>query len=105
VLWFHFPAYFLAGAFSANFVPHFVSGVMGHTFPIPFASPPSRGRSSSRANVLCGLTYLLSAYTLLTQVGDFDPRRALHAGVFMLGLTAWSLMLAGPLARLQRGEP
>jgi hypothetical protein len=31
-------------AFSANFVPHFVSGVLGRTFPTPFASPPFRAR-------------------------------------------------------------
>ena len=40
MLWFHFLAYFLGGAFLANFVPHFVSGVLGRTFPTPFATPP-----------------------------------------------------------------
>jgi len=104
MLWFHFLAYFFAGAFFANFVPHFVSGVLGRTFPTPFASPPFRGQSSSRVNVLYGLCNLAVAYTLLVRVGDFEPRRALHAGVLGLGLTVWSLMITRSLARLEAGQ-
>ena len=102
--WFHFLAYFFAGAFFANFVPHFVSGVLGRTFPTPFASPPFRGQSSSRVNVLYALCNLAVAYTLLLHVGDFELRRALHAGAFGLGLAAWSLMMTRSLARLQRHQ-
>lgn len=102
--WFHFPLYFFAGVFFANFVPHFVSGVLGRTFPTPFASPPFRGQSSSRVNVLYGLFNLAVAYALLSRVGDFDPRSMLHAGAFGLGLAAWSLMITRSLARLQRGQ-
>jgi hypothetical protein len=104
MLWFHFAAYFFGGVFFANFVPHFVSGVLGRTFPTPFASPPFRGQSSSRVNVLYGLCNLALAYTLLLRVGDFEPRSALHAGAFGLGLTVWSLMMARSLARLQGGQ-
>jgi hypothetical protein len=102
MLWFHFPAYFVAGAFSANFVPHFVSGVLGRTFPTPFASPPFRGLSSPRVNVLYGLCNLAVAYALLSRVGDFEPRSAWHAGAFGLGLAAMSLFIPRSLARLQR---
>jgi hypothetical protein len=101
MLWFHFPTYFLAGAFFANFVPHFVSGVLGHTFPTPFASPPFRGQSSPRVNVQYGLCNLAVAYALLWRVGDFEPRSTVHAGVFGLGLGLWSLMLTRSLVRLQ----
>lgn len=104
MLWFHFPAYFFGGVFFANFVPHFVSGVLGRTFPTPFASPPFRGQSSSRVNVLYGLCNLAFAYALLSRVGDFEPRSALHAGAFGLGLSVWSLMIARSLARLQAGQ-
>ena len=104
MLWFHFPAYFFGGALFANFVPHFVSGVLGRTFPTPFASPPFRGLSSSRVNVLYGLCNLAFAYTLLLHVGDFELRNALHAGAFGLGLTVWSLMITRSLARLQGGQ-
>ena len=101
MLWLHIPAYFFAGAFSANFVPHFVSGVLGRPFPTPFASPPFRGPSSPRVNVLYGLCNLAVAYALLLLVGDFEPRSPLHAGAFGLGLTAMALSITRSLARLQ----
>lgn len=97
----HVVAYFFAGAFFANFVPHFVSGVLGRTLPTPFASPPFRGQSPSHVNVLYGVCNLAVAYALLVRVGDFEPRRVAHASVFGLGLAAWSLMLARSLSRLQ----
>lgn len=102
MLWFQFPAYFFGGVFFTNFVPHFVSGVLGRSFPTPFASPPFRGQSSSRVNVLYGLVNLAIAYVLLSRVGDFELRSVLHAGTFGLGLAAWSLMITGSLARLQK---
>ena len=102
MLWLHLCAYFFAGAFSANFVPHFVSGVLGRTFPTPFASPPFRGLSSSRVNVLYALFNLAVAYTLLLRVGTFEPRSALHAGAFGLGLAAMALLITRSLARLQK---
>lgn len=102
MLWYHFPAYFFAGAFSANFVPHFVSGVLGRTFPTPFGSPPFRGPSPPRVNVLYALFNLVVAYALLSRASDFDVRNALHAGVFGLGLAAMSLLITRSLARLQR---
>ena len=58
--------------------------------------------SSSRVNVLYGLCNLAVAYTLLLRVGDFEPRSALHAGAFGLGLAAMSLFITRSLARLQR---
>ena len=102
MLWFHFPAYFFAGIFFANFVPHFVSGVLGRTFPTPFASPPFRGQSPPRVNVLYGLGNLAVAYALLLHVGDFEPRSGVHAAAFGLGLAAWSLMITRSLSRLQK---
>jgi hypothetical protein len=102
--WSHLFAYFLAGAFFANFVPHFVSGVLGRRFPTPFASPPFRGLSSSPVNVVYGLCNLALVYILLSRVGDFAPKSALHAGAFGLGLGLWSLMMTRSLARLQGGQ-
>lgn len=101
MLWSQFLAYFFAGAFFANSVPHFVSGVLGRKFPTPFASPPFRGLSSPRVNVLYGLCNHAVAYALLTRVGDFEPRSALQAGAFGLGLAAMSLLITRSLARLQ----
>jgi hypothetical protein len=101
MLWFHPLAYFFAGAFCANFVPHFVSGVLGRTFPTPFGSPPFRGPSSPVVNVLYALCNLAAAYTLLLHVGQFELRNALHAAIFGLGLAAMSLLIPRSLARLR----
>ena len=101
--WLHLLAYFFAGAFLANFTLHFVSGVLGRKLQTPFASPPFRGLSSPRVNVLYGLGNLAVAYALLSDVGDFEPRRALHAGAVGLGLTAMSLFVVGSLERFNRG--
>ena len=100
--WYHLAAYFFAGAFLANFVPHFVSGVLGRALQSPFASPPFRGPSSPRVNVLYGLCNLAVAYALLLRVGDFEPRSGLHAGAFGLGLAGMSLLITRSLARLQK---
>ena len=101
MVWLHLLAYFFAGVFSANFVPHFVSGVLGRTFPTPFASPPFRGPSSSRVNVLYALFNLAVAYVLLLRVGTFEPRSSMHAGALGLGLAAMSLLITRSLARIQ----
>ena len=104
MVWTQFLAYFFAGAFFANFVPHFVSGVLGRTFPTPFASPAFRGPSSSPVNVLYGLFNLAVAYALLLRVGDFEPRSTLHAGAVGLGLAAMSLLITRSLARIQKEQ-
>ena len=86
-------AYLFGGAFAANAVPHFVSGMMGRPFQSPFAKPPGRGLSSSTVNVLWGFANFVIAYLLIARVGKFDPRAADHvtavgAGVLLSGLLA-----------------
>ena len=56
--WYHDVAYFFGGAFLANALPHLGSGISGHAFQSPFASPPGEGLSSSTVNVLWGLLNL-----------------------------------------------
>jgi len=93
--WIHFVSYFFGGAFLANAVPHFVSGMMGRPFQSPFAKPPGEGLSSSTVNVLWGFFNLVVGYLLVCRVGSFDLRSAtdiaaLGLGVFLMGLfSAW----------------
>ncbi len=98
-------AFFLGGALLANFVPHFVSGVCGRSFPSPFARPPFRGLSSPAVNVLWGLFNLAAAYALLVVLGGFDLQRVGHVGTFAAGLALASVGLARKLGRLQSGSP
>ncbi|MGB6963179.1 MAG: hypothetical protein WBD83_03265 [Xanthobacteraceae bacterium] len=52
--WYEYVAYFFAGAFLANSIPHFVQGVCGNKFQSPFASPSGIGESSAIVNVVWG---------------------------------------------------
>ena len=47
--WYDYLAHFLAGAFLANGVPHFVQGICGNKFQSPFASPLASGLSAAKA--------------------------------------------------------
>jgi hypothetical protein len=91
MVWLHYVSYFLGGAFLANGVPHFVSGIMGRPFQSPFAKPPGQGLSSSIVNVLWGFLNFVIAYFLIIRVGNFDLRAMDHAialgiGVLFIGI-------------------
>ena len=89
----HLVAYFFAGAFMTNAVPHLVSGLLGRPFQSPFAKPPGRGLSSSRVNFYWGFANLVIGWALVTRVGAFDARdvvqlAALAAGALAIGTHA-----------------
>ena len=89
--WLWLVAYFFGGVFTANAIPHFVAGTMGHSFQSPFAKPPGKGLSSSTVNVVWGFSNALVGYLLVAQVGAFNPRAASHVlalglGVLLIGL-------------------
>jgi hypothetical protein len=98
--WYLYPACFLGGAFLANFVPHFVAGVSGRSFPSPFGTPPFRGLSSPEVNVLWGLFNAGLAYLLLVLVADFELTRTPVVAVAALGFTLASVGLSRKLGRL-----
>jgi hypothetical protein len=89
--WFHDVAYFFAGIFLTNGIPHFVSGVMGRPFQTPFAKPSGKGLSSSTTNVVWGFFNFVVGYALIYKVGNFDLHTtdkvvALGTGVLLCGL-------------------
>src|ERR1700744_5085107 len=91
--WLHDLAYLFGGAFLANAVPHFVSGMMGRPFQSPFAKPPGEGLSSSTVNVLWGFFNIVVGYVLVCRVGDFELRdnadiAALGAGALVMAVFA-----------------
>jgi hypothetical protein len=102
-LWRHSIAYFFGGAFLANAIPHFVSGVMGHPFQSPFATPPGEGLSPAWLNVLWGSANLVLAYLLLGRVGNFQFRRWSHVLVAGAGALAMALMLSRHFGRFYGG--
>jgi hypothetical protein len=101
--WYHAVAYFFGGAFLANAVPHFVSGVTGHPFQSPFASPPGEGLSSSTVNVLWGFFNFAVGYVLVGRVGAFELRKTVHVATVALGILVMALMLARAFGKFYGG--
>ena len=102
--WYCFVAYFFGGAFLANAVPHFVSGVMGQPLQSPFAKPPGEGLSSSTVNVLWGAFNLAAAYALLFPAGKFDIHSPLSVAVAGAGALAIAVMAARTFGRFHGGN-
>jgi hypothetical protein len=102
--WYHYVSYFFGGAFLANAIPHFVSGMMGQPFQSPFAKPPGEGLSSSTVNVLWGAFNLAVGYWLVCQVGDFDLRNRVHILVAGSGALLMAVMLARAFGRFHGGN-
>jgi hypothetical protein len=63
--WYDYVAWFFAGVFLANSVPHFLQGICGNKFQTPFASPPGVGESSAAVNVIWGWFNLVVGGLLL----------------------------------------
>jgi hypothetical protein len=88
--WYDLLACFFAGAFLANFVPHYVQGVCGEPFPTPFAKPPGKGLSSPIVNVLWALLNLAIAGVLFhagkVWNGGGLPLTAFFAGIVLISV-------------------
>jgi hypothetical protein len=102
--WLSLVAYFFGGAFLANAVPHFVSGMMGKAFQTPFAKPPGQGLSSSTVNVLWGLFNLVVGYVLVCRVGDFSLKDTSDVVALGLGALAIALLSAWGFGRFNGGN-
>jgi hypothetical protein len=88
--WYNYLACFFAGAFLANFVPHFVHGISGDRFPTPVAHPPGKGLSSPTVNVLWALLNLVAGYVLF-RVGGVSATNYASLAVFFAGIALISI--------------
>ncbi|WP_448097803.1 hypothetical protein [Luteibacter yeojuensis] len=102
--WLHLVSYFFGGAFLANAVPHFVSGMMGKAFQSPFAKPPGQGLSSSTVNVLWGFFNIVVGYVLACRVGDFGLKITSDVFALGLGILAIGLFSARHFGRFNGGR-
>ena len=102
--WLHDVSYLFGGAFLANAVPHFVSGIMGRPFQSPFAKPSGVGLSSSTVNVLWGLANFVIAYLLIVRVGNFDLRATDNVIASGLGILLIGVMSARLFGRFHGGN-
>ena len=99
--WYEYLAYFVAGAFSANGVPHFVHGISGQRFQSPFASPPGIGKSSPLVNVLWGFGNFLAGAALLSWVGGLTLGLNSATLAFAIGALAAAVGLAWHFGRVR----
>jgi hypothetical protein len=102
--WLHDISYLFGGAFLANAVPHFVSGMMGRPFQSPFARPSGKGLSSSTVNVLWGFANFIVAYLLIARVGNFDLHAADQASAVGLGVLLIGVMSVRMCGRFHGGN-
>jgi hypothetical protein len=102
--WLHLLSYFFGGAFLANAIPHFVSGVMGRPFQSPFAKPPGQGLSPSTVNVVWGFLNIVVSYVLVCRVGDFELKDTGDVIAFGIGAFLISLFSAWHFGRLHGGN-
>jgi hypothetical protein len=99
--WIGYPSYFLGGAFLANAIPHFVSGLTGRAFQTPFAKRRGQGLSSSTVNVLWGFFNLAVGYVLICRVANCDSRSTEHVVALGLGILFTGIMLACVFGRFR----
>ena len=104
MLWSPLLSYFFGGAFLANAIPHFVSGVMGRPFQSPFAKPPGKGLSSSTVNVLWGFLNIVVSYVLVCRVGTFQVQDTRDVAAFGLGALLMALLSARLFGRFHGGD-
>lgn len=100
----HAVAWFFAGWFLTNALPHGVAAVQGRAFQTPFASPPGVGLSSSRLNVVWAAINVATGWALLTRVGAFSFADAGAASVFFAGAVCFAWFLAGRFGRFYGGN-
>jgi hypothetical protein len=102
--WLHLVSYFFGGMFLTNFIPHFVSGMMGQPFQTPFAKPSGEGLSSSTVNVLWGFFNAVVGYLLVVRVGNFDLRSICDVLALAVGALLISLFSARHFGQFHGGN-
>ncbi len=99
--WYAYLAYFFAGAFLVNGVPHFVEGMTGRRFQSPFASPPGVGESSPVVNVIWGLANFAAGCALIWGVGDFEFGLTRSVLMVLVGALIASVLLAAYFGKVR----
>jgi hypothetical protein len=102
--WYVYPAFFFAGAFFVNGIPHFVNGIQGKPFQTPFAKPPGKGLSTAKVNVIWGIVNFIVAYTLITRVAYFDFRLPCNMAIFGLGIFLTAVVLSWWFGKFNGGS-
>jgi hypothetical protein len=99
----NYVAYFFAGMFLCNCLPHLLCGLQGSPFPSPFAKPPGIGNSSPLVNFLWGsLNLLLGLFLLIWQPVAFGF--TLSFAILCAGFLALGIPLSLHFGKVQQGR-
>jgi hypothetical protein len=103
--WYDYVAWWFAGAFLMNSIPHIVQGASGNAFQTPFATPPGVGESSAIVNVIWGFANLIVGAVLLRSTWPaMTPPWHLCLAALVGGL-AIALHLAWHFSNVRSGPP
>ena len=105
-------AYFFAGTFFSNGIPHLTNGISGRRFPkrFPFrkaGEPEStfeKWSSTPVSNVIWGMLNYGIGYLLLEKVGDFSMTHTVDIASVILGFVVCSIFLAWNFGRVNLGR-
>jgi hypothetical protein len=104
--WYVYVAWFFAGAFLANAIPHIVQGICGNRFQTPFASPPGVGESSAMINVIWGLANVAIGGVLLHLFfPSVSPPPWPLCVSALIGALAMALWLANHFGKVRSAAP
>jgi hypothetical protein len=103
--WYSYVAWFFAGAFLVNSVPHIVQGISGNKFQTPFATPRGAGESSAIINVIWGFANLVIGSVLVhvTWPAPSPPWQLCLTA--LIGALALALYLARRFSSVRSGPP
>jgi hypothetical protein len=102
--WYFYLLEFLAGAFLANGVPHFVQGTSGNPFQSPFGKPSGVGESSPLSNALWGFGNLVAGALLLHFFWPVGCAAAFGWVAVGLGALLMSIQLATHFGKVRSGK-
>ncbi len=103
--WYSYLAHFIAGAFLANGVPHFVQGACGNKFQTPFAKPRGAGESSAIVNVIWGwFNFLVGGVLLRIFFAPLPPPAGVSIAT-LLGVLVMALFLSNHFGKVRNSAP
>lgn len=103
--WYAYVAWFFAGAFLTNAIPHIVQGICGNKFQSPFATPPGIGESSASVNVIWGFFNIAVGGALLyIFLPQLPPPWTLCVSA-LIGALAIALWLANHFGKVRNAAP